>query len=206
MNEVNMELQLTNDEKYELLEINQGDLCEEIKKETFITQLYTIKDDELSLIEGIIGDSIELEIDISDSEDITRASFRVWGNQIVVIRSKKLNIKRLVELMLHAYEFSTGGAAAKIGVVLNILVKQFFDVLDDDVAIIYSHLCIEYFKNHRVFGNIEIFDEVNRYLGQNLGLNWSNDKINRILTELENLRVIEFDNGNLYVKDEIYFE
>ena len=105
-------------------------------------------------------------------------------------------------LWIDTFNFSVGDNWTKIGVILSVLFKTFFDVLDDDIALVYSYLCNEYFINHIKISNIEIYDKVNEYLG----LNWSNDKINKILLQLENKRVIEFVDGVLKVKDKIYFE
>ncbi len=202
-----MELQLTNNEKYMLLDINPEELCKKIKNEVFTKELYTIKDEELDLIQGIIGDSIELEVDTEASENNNvRVSFYTLNDKIVVIKRKKIDIKLLIDLLIHSVEFSVGNTGTRIVVILNILQKLFLNILDDDVAILYSYLCKEYFVNGNKFSNIEIFGNINKHLKEYLGLSWSNNKINKILLQLERLQVIEFSNGILHVKDKIYFE
>ena len=102
------------------------------------------------------------------------------------------------------FPFSAGDNEEKIRVILIVLLKTFLNVLDEETSVIYAYLCKAYFVNHQRFGNIEIYDEVNQYLRQYLGAAWSKDKIHRILRQLEGLRVIEFREGMLEVKDKIY--
>ena len=154
------------------------------------------------MIQKAIGDSTELEFDLETPQENTRLSFYSINHQLVVIKRKSINIKMILELLIDTFNFSVGDNWTKIGVILSVLFKTFFDVLDDDIALVYSYLCNEYFINHIKISNIEIYDKVNEYLG----LNWSNDKINKILLQLENKRVIEFVDGVLKVKDKIYFE
>ncbi len=197
-----MELQLTNSEKYELIEIDLEELCNEIQREILTRELYLVNKSEKYMIQKAIGDSTELEFDLETPQENTRLSFYSINHQLVVIKRKSINIKMILELLIDTFNFSVGDNGTKIGVILSVLFKTFFDVLDDDIALVYSYLCNEYFINHIKISNIEIYDKVNEYLE----LNWSNDKINKILLQLENKRVIEFVDGVLKVKDKIYFE
>ena len=156
--------------------------------------------------EKAICDSIELEIDTEIPEDDnTRLSFYALNNELVVIRRKKINIKLFFELLTDLFSFSTGSNVTKIGAVLNIFLKTFLNVLDEDVALVYAFISNQYFKKGRQYNNVEIFDAVNKYLMEVLQMGWSADKINKILLQLESLQVIEFNNGLLKVNDKIYF-
>ena len=158
-------MQLTNSEKYELIEIDLEELCNEIKREILTRELYLL-------------------------------------NKREMYKRQSIDIKMFLELLIDAFDFSVGNKGTKIGVILKVLFKTCFDVLDDDIALVYSYLSNEYFINGIKISNVEIYDKVNK----RLGLNWSTDKINKILLQLENMRVIEFVDGVLKVKDKIYFE
>ena len=56
-----------------------------------------------------------------------------------------------------------------------------------------------------MFDSIEIFDKINQYLEQTQGIRWSDSKINHILLCLEDIRVIECNEGIFRVNDYIYF-
>lgn len=197
-------LKLTNSEKCELLHINLEELNNEIRKNILVEQLYTISDQELGVIQSIICDSIDLEVETKAPEDDVRISFYTLNNRVVIIKKKKMDIKLLFDLLIHSTEFLDGGIPTRIGIVLNVIVKLFLNVLDGEIVIVYSYLCVEYFVNGIKFNNTEIFNEINKYLKTNFGFGWSNDKINKVLLELEDLGVIEFSDGVLHVKDKIY--
>lgn len=195
-------MQLTNSEKYELIEIDLEELCNEIKREILTRELYLLNKREIYILQEAIGDSTELEFDLEIPQENTRLSFYTINHQLVVIKRKSIDIKMFLELLIDAFDFSVGNKGTKIGVILKVLFKTCFDVLDDDIALVYSYLSNEYFINGIKISNVEIYDKVNK----RLGLNWSTDKINKILLQLENMRVIEFVDGVLKVKDKIYFE
>jgi hypothetical protein len=200
-----MESHLTNSDKYELLDIDMDGMCEEIRHEMIIKEFYRIKPKEIAKIQEAIGNCLELEIDVDGAQgEPTRLSFYTLHKQIVVIRKKQIDIKLLFELLVEVFPFSAGDNEEKIRVILIVLLKTFLNVLDEETSVIYAYLCKAYFVNHQRFGNIEIYDEVNQYLRQYLGAAWSKDKIHRILRQLEGLRVIEFREGMLEVKDKIY--
>lgn len=203
---IKMNLRLTNSDKCELLNIVPEELSNEIQNEIFFKEMYLVQNEELHMIEKAICDSIELEIDTEIPEDDnTRLSFYALNNELVVIRRKKINIKLFFELLIDLFSFSTGSNVTKIGAVLNIFLKTFLNVLDEDVALVYAFISNQYFKKGRQYNNVEIFDAVNKYLMEVLQMGWSADKINKILLQLESLQVIEFNNGLLKVNDKIYF-
>lgn len=200
-----MESHLTNSDKYELLDIDMDGICEEIRHEMMIKEFYRIEPKEIVKIQEAIGNCLELEIDVDGTQgEPTRLSFYTLHKQVVVIRKKQIDIKLFFELLVETFQFYVGNNEEKIGIVLSVLLKTFLNVLDEETAVIYTYLCKAYYVNHQRFGNVEIYEEVNRYLRQYLGAAWSNDKIHRILLQLEGLGVIEFREGMLEVKDKIY--
>lgn len=200
-----MKLQLTEFQKYEMLEIDVKELRDEIKKRILTSEMYSVKENELDIMQKAISNSIELEVDTEVPEENTKLSFYTHDNRVVVIRRKQFSIKLFWDLMNEAITFQAGNDITRVWTVLRVIFKVFFSVLDEDVSFVYSCICKEYFTNGNKISNLDIFDEVNKYVRQNLGGSWPNDKINKTLLELEKLKVIAFENGFLDVKDKIYF-
>lgn len=199
-------MQLANNEKYKQLGIDSEEFCNIIQNDIRLKG-YIIKKEHLNSVKKIVGDSIEFDIESDTSGgDITRASFYVSNEQIVVIKGKKLNIKLMISMLFNLFEFSREtDIVIKIETILNILMQLLFNVLDEDVSIIYLYLANEYFNNNNRFNNIEIYERINTYLKNSRKLSWSDTKINKLLLQLENLEVIECSNGVYLVKDKIYF-
>ena len=200
-----MKLQLTEFQKYEMLEIDVTELRDEIRKRILVVDMYSVKENELDMMQSAISNSIELEFDAEIPDGNTKLSFHMFDNKVLVIKKKQFSIKLFWSLMNDAVAFQAGNDVVRAWIVLNVIFKVFFSVLDEDVSFVYSCLCKEYFTNGRKINNVEIFDEINKYARQNLGGSWSNDKINKILLELEKLKVVTFEDGCLNVKDKIYF-
>lgn len=197
---------LTNQNKFELLEIDVEKLCRDIQNEISMDELYVLNADELGSIQNIIGDSIELEVGLEDPGESVRASLYMKNGQVVVIRAKKLNIKLLFFLFGSVEAFINGTNLTRICIVVDLLIKFLFQVVDKDLSKVYVYLADEYFNKGRKFNNIEIFDAVNQYIKENMDVKWSNRRIQEKLDILEHeLRVIECIDGVYEVKDQIYF-
>ena len=64
-------MQLTNSEKYELIEIDLEELCNEIKREILTRELYLLNKREIYILQEAIGDSTELEFDLEIPQENT---------------------------------------------------------------------------------------------------------------------------------------
>lgn len=197
---------LTNENKFGLLDIDIKEVCQDIRGKVSVLESCALSDDELNSIQNIIGDSIELDLDLEEPVENTRVSFYTKDGKVVVVKAKKLDVKRLFNLFRLSLEFMAGNELTKIGVTISILLELFFQFPDKDLSDVYVYLAHEYFDNGKKFNNIEIFDAVNQHL-KSEGVRRSNEKIQEELKMLENdLHVIECVNGIYEVKDKIYFQ
>lgn len=197
---------LTNHNKFELLEIDVERLRQDIQKEISFDEQYVLNNEELDSIQNIIGDSIELEVELEEAVESTRASFYMKNGQVVVIKTKKLDVKLLFSLFKSVDGLINGSGLTKICTIFDLLIGLLYQIVDKDLPKVYTYLADEYFNNGRRFNNIEIFDAVNQYMKQSMSVKWSNQKIQEKLDKLEyELRVIECIDGVYEVKDKIYF-
>lgn len=198
--------QLSNAEKFKLLEIDETQLRQMIQNAFLIEESHKLKDYELDSISGMIGESIALEFDTEEPVENTRASIYVREGKVVVLKAKMLNIGKLFSLAVKAPEFMRGDNYFRICIVISALYQIFYQELDEDLSKIYTYLASEYFQHGRKFNNVEIYDVVNQYVKENSGVKWTHEKINKKLAKLENeLKVIECVDGIYNVKDKIYF-
>lgn len=198
--------ELTNLEKFELLEIDIAKLRQDIRKEISIEELCVLSDDELNSIQNIIGESIELEIEPEEPVENTRASFLKKNKQIVVIKAKALDTKLLFYLLGSAGGFINGTKLTRAYILIDVLFKVFYQMVDKESSEVYTYLADEQFSHGRKFNNIEIFDAVSQYIKESMGVQWSNQKIQEKLDKLEKeLRVIECIDGVYKVNDKIHF-
>jgi len=206
LSEENMELCLTNSEKYELLDIDLEEVCNEVNEEFLLKEWHVFEKSELDRMKEALGESTELEIETVIEAENTRLSFYSLNNQIIVVKRKRINIRLFLEMLAEAFNFRAGNNETKVITIFVVLLKVYLNVLNEDVSFVYAHLCYEYFTNGRKFNNVEIYVELNKYLKKYFGVGWPNDKLNKILLKLEELHVIEFVDGFLNVNDKIYFD
>lgn len=200
-----MQRNLTNNEKYKLLDMDIDFICKEIQTELFLRECYTLGEETSLTLQEAIGSSLELELDTEVPQENTRLSFYTFDNQIIIIKKKKFHIKRFLELIGNSLGFCSGNAFGIANAVLQIFIHDFLTVLEEDASLVYSYLCYEYFIKGNIFNNVEIFEKINTYLTETQGYRWPKEKLNKILLQLEGLKVMEFRDGLLYVSDKIYF-
>ncbi|MCM1212110.1 MAG: hypothetical protein NC318_10945 [Blautia sp.] len=198
--------QLTNQEKFELMEIDIEKIRQKVQEEISMDELYVLTDNELDSIQEIVGDSIELDVDSEESVENTRASFDIKNGQVLVIKAKKINAKLLFSLFKSVEGLISGSNLTRMFIVINLLMEYFCEVLDKDLSRVYTYLANEYFNNGRKFNNIEIIGVVNQYIKESMHVEWSDQKIQEKLNKLEyDLRVIECIDGVYVVTDKINF-
>ena len=96
---------------------------------------------------------------------------------------------------------------SEIAILLNLVGVLFITKLNDDEGEIYAYLAYQYFGKNKKVSNVDIYETIKQYYNKTYDETISDRKINSVLKRLENdLRVIEFVDGYLVVKDEIYFE
>ena len=196
---------LTCDEKFRLLDIDSNELHRILRRELSMAQLRTFEDEEVCQFQDAIGNCIEIETaQIPLDGDYNRASFYTADGKVIVLKRKRFNTKTFFNVIFDILPSIGGNCFAIMSAILNILMKMFFQVLDEDVTAIYLFLCQEYYNNGRLFDNIEIFDKVNQHLEQTQGVHWPDSKINRILLSLEEIRVIECKDGIFQPNDYIH--
>ncbi len=197
---------LTCDEKFKLLNIDSNELHMTLKRELSMAQLRKIEKEEVLQFQNAIGNCIEIETELTSLDnDHSRASFYTMDGKVAVIKLKRFNIKAFFKILLIILPSIEGNSFVIMSTILNILMEMFFQILDEDVSTVYLFLSHEYYQNGKCFDSIEIFDKINQYLEQTQGIRWSDSKINHILLCLEDIRVIECNEGIFRVNDYIYF-
>lgn len=196
---------LTCDEKFMLLDIDSNELHRILRRELSMAQLCTFEDEEVCQFQDAIGNCIEIETAQTPLDgDYNRASFYTSDGKVIVFKLKQFNIKTFFKVIFDILPSIGGNRFTIMSTILNILMNMFFQILDEDVTAVYLFLCQEYYQNGRLFDNTEIFDKVNQHLEQIQGVHWSDSKINRILLNLEKIRVIECRDGIFQPNDYIH--
>ena len=197
---------LTNREKYKLLAKEPEQIKNFFSDELFKIGGISLNDEQLDNLEKAFIDSITIEFEESKENENVRTSLKILDDEIVVIKTKKLSIKEFISAVMAIGSIATrSNALVVIATLLNLISVLFITKLNDDEKEIYTYLA--YFEKNNKISNAKIYEIIKSYYRELLEETISDRKINLALKRLEeDLRVIEFVDGYLIVKDKIYYQ
>lgn len=200
---MNLKLQ----DKLILLDIDEKSMIENLRKNLFLETSYLLTDDTIQNIKGIMNQSLELQTQLVDQRLNTRASFKVLGDKIIVVKKRKLDVKSMVMCLNEIHNVNPSKKVDVILFVIKMIFINFINIMNSDTALVYSYLSKLYFIDKKDLSIEETYNEVEYYVNDYLNLGWSGKNINNVIAELENIyKVIKFENDRLYIKDKIMFE
>jgi len=200
---MNLKLQ----DKLILLDIDEKSMIENLRKNLFLETSYLLTDDTIQNIKGIMNQSLELQTQLVDQRLNTRASFKVLGDKIIVVKKRKLDVKSMVMCLNEIHNVNPSKKVDVILFVIKMIFINFINIMNSDTALVYSYLSKLYFIDKKDLSIEETYNEVEYYVNDYLNLGWSDKNINNVIAELENIyKVIKFENDRLYIKDKIMFE
>lgn len=200
---MNLKLQ----DKLILLDIDEKSMIENLRKNLFLETSYLLTDDTIQNIKGIMNQSLELQTQLVDQRLNTRASFKVLGDKIIVVKKRKLDVKSMVICLNEIHNVNPSKKVDVILFVIKMIFINFINIMNSDTALVYSYLSKLYFIDKKDLSIEKTYNEVEYYVNDYLNLGWSDKNINNVIAELENIyKVIKFENDRLYIKDKIIFE
>ncbi len=201
-----MEVGLTREEKYELSGIDEGIIEGEIRKELLVND-FLLTEEEEGKLGRLLSECLELEMESPKELEHTKASYKMFNGTIIVVKAKKLNVELLIKLFENGLEFAVGeNVFHKSVIVTKSILQLFVEKLDRDSALIYEFLARKYFKERRAFTDSELNTVICNYLHEQWDVEWPETKVSEVLRILEKeVRVVEWSDGFLKVKDRIYF-
>ena len=200
---MNLKLQ----DKLILLDIDEKSMIENLRKNLFLETSYLLTDDTIQNIKGIMNQSLELQTQLVDQRLNTRASFKVLGDKIIVVKKRKLDVKSMVICLNEIHNVNPSKKVDVILFIIKMIFINFINIMNSDTALVYSYLSKLYFIDKKDLSIEKTYNEVEYYVNDYLNLGWSDKNINNVIAELENIyKVIKFENDRLYIKDKIMFE
>ena len=192
---------LENKDKYKVLAEEPQRIKDFLSDELFKTAGISLTEDQINILEKAFIDNVIIEVEESNENANVKTSLKIFNNKIVVIKTKKLSIKEMINAVIAIGSITTkANEFVVIAILLNLVGVLFITKLNDDEGEIYAYLAYQYFGKNKN-------ETIKQYYNKTYDETISDRKINSVLKRLENdLRVIEFVDGYLVVKDEIYFE
>ena len=199
---------LENKDKYKVLAEEPQRIKDFLSDELFKTAGISLTEDQINILEKAFIDNVIIEVEESNENANVKTSLKIFNNKIVVIKTKKLSIKEMINAVIAIGSITTkANEFVVIAILLNLVGVLFITKLNDDEGEIYAYLAYQYFGKNKKVSNVDIYETLKQYYNKTYDETISDRKINSVLKRLENdLRVIEFVDGYLVVKDEIYFE
>lgn len=199
---------LENKDKYKVLAEEPQRIKDFLSDELFKTAGISLTEDQINILEKAFIDNVIIEVEESNENANVKTSLKIFNNKIVVIKTKKLSIKEMINAVIAIGSITMkANEFVVIAILLNLVGVLFITKLNDDEGEIYAYLAYQYFGKNKKVPNVDIYETIKQYYNKTYDETISDRKINSVLKRLENdLRVIEFVDGYLVVKDEIYFE
>lgn len=201
-------MEITKDDKYRLFGWESETLKEHIRTEMFKEKGIILNESELDITEEAIMNNIVVEAEEPEQQETVKLSFQLYNGKVVVLKAKKLSVKELVSNIVDvANMFGTDYDFVKVYYAIFIVLRLFVTALEDEEGDIYCYLTYLCMHKEMKIDNIEIYNVIKEYYRKNYEEDISNRRIEKILNVLENkIKVIEFRDGYLEIKDKIYFD
>lgn len=198
---------LTNKDKYKVLAKEPEQIKSFFSNELFKTAGMSLTNEQLDDLEKAFIDNVVIEAEESGENGNVKTSLKMLNGKVVVIKTKKLSIMEMINAVMDIESIAKKeNIFIVIVILLNLVSVLFITELNDDEKEIYAYLVYLYFGKHNKISNVEIYETIKLYYKEMLEETISDRKINSVLKKLEDdLRVIEFEDGYLVVKDKIYF-
>lgn len=201
-------IEITKDDKYRLFGWESETLKEHIRTEMFKEKGITLNESELDITEEAIMNNIVVEAEETEQQETVKLSFQLYNGKVVVLKAKKLSVKEMASnIVVVANMFGTDYDFVKVYYAIFIVLRLFVTALEDEEGDIYCYLTYLCMHKEMKIDNIEIYNVIKEYYRKNYEEDISNRRIDKILNVLENkIKVIEFRDGYLEIKDKIYFD
>lgn len=201
-------MEITKDDKYRLFGWESETLKEHIRTEMFKEKGIILNESELDITEEAIMNNIVVEAEEPEQQETVKLSFQLYNGKVVVLKAKKLSVKELASNIVDvANMFGTDYDFVKVYYAIFIVLRLFVTALEDEEGDIYCYLTYLCMHKEMKIDNIEIYNVIKEYYRKNYEEDISNRRIEKILNVLENkIKVIEFRDGYLEIKDKIYFD
>ena len=203
-----MELKITPKQKMDIAGIDIENIFSKIRSENISFGISAIKKLDEMEIQSWLVESLEIEWDLAENVegDVSRESFYLGNNRILVVKAKQLNIKTFLLLAESVIECSfADNPFYKVFIFVKVILEEFFCILDQEVAMVYTCLCREYFYQGKRFLFPDVYEDIRSCLKEDLDVNWSLARVKEKIDKLEEQRIVEIVNGELQVRDKINF-
>lgn len=199
---------LTNRDKYNVLAKEPEQIKEFLSDELFKIGRMSLTNEQLDAYEKAFIDNVVIEVEELEENENVKTSLRMMNGRVVVIKTKKLSIMEMIGTVLDITSIvGQSQMLIVIGSLLCLASLLFTTKLDDNEETIYAYLVYLYFVKHNKISNTEIYQTIKLYYKNEFEETIPDRKIEAVLKKLEDdLRVIEFVDGYLVVKDKIYFD
>ena len=201
-------MEITKDDKYRLFGWKSETLKEHIRTEMFKEKGIILNESELDITEEAIMNNIVVGAEEPEQQETVKLSLQLYNGKVVVLKAKKLSVKEMVSNIVDAANmFGTDYDFVKVYYAISIALRLFVTALEDEEGDIYCYLTYLCMHKEMKIDNIEIYNVIKEYYRKNYEEDISNRRIDKILNVLENkIKVIEFRDGYLEIKDKIYFD
>ena len=201
-------MEITKDDKYRLFGWKSETLKEHIRTEMFKEKGIILNESELDITEEAIMNNIVVGAEKPEQQETVKLSLQLYNGKVVVLKAKKLSVKEMVSNIVDAANmFGTDYDFVKVYYAISIALRLFVTALEDEEGDIYCYLTYLCMHKEMKIDNIEIYNVIKEYYRKNYEEDISNRRIDKILNVLENkIKVIEFRDGYLEIKDKIYFD
>lgn len=201
-------MEITKDDKYRLFGWESETLKEHIRTEMFKEKGIILNESELDITEEAIMNNIVVGAEEPEQQETVKLSLQLYNGKVVVLKAKKLSVKEMVSNIVDAANmFGTDYDFVKVYYAISIALRLFVTALEDEEGDIYCYLTYLCMHKEMKIDNIEIYNVIKEYYRKNYEEDISNRRIDKILNVLENkIKVIEFRDGYLEIKDKIYFD
>lgn len=150
---------LENKDKYKVLAEEPQRIKDFLSDELFKTAGISLTEDQINILEKAFIDNVIIEVEESNENANVKTSLKIFNNKIVVIKTKKLSIKEMINAVMDIGSITTqANEFVVIAMLLNLVGVLFITKLNDDEEEIYAYLAYLYFGKHNKISNVKIHD------------------------------------------------
>ena len=137
---------LENKDKYKVLAEEPQRIKDFLSDELFKTAGISLTEDQINILEKAFIDNVIIEVEESNENANVKTSLKIFNNKIVVIKTKKLSIKEMINAVIAIGSITTkANEFVVIAILLNLVGVLFITKLNDDEGEIYAYLAYQYF-------------------------------------------------------------
>ena len=155
---------LENKDKYKVLAEEPQRIKDFLSDELFKTAGISLTEDQINILEKAFIDNVIIEVEESNENANVKTSLKIFNNKIVVIKTKKLSIKEMINAVIAIGSITTkANEFVVIAILLNLVGVLFITKLNDDEGEIYAYLAYQYFGKNKKVSNVDIYETIKQY-------------------------------------------